>query len=212
MLHFPALEGRAAPPAIASVCVFGGAHDGRDRGMAAATAALGRAIGRAGLRLVYGGGDDGLMACAARAAFDHGSEIVAIAPRFFTERAGWSSPYGKEIVPDMATRKRLMFDYADAFIALPGGIGTIEELAEVVTLAKLGRHAKPIVLANFGGFWDPWLDLLAHLAAAGFTDVCDRSALVDEPEGVLAALGHRPAIAAGEASPLFAIGQARRVR
>ena len=125
-----------------------------------------------------------LMACAARAAHEYGSEIVAIAPRFFTERADWTEPLDQEIVvPDMAMRKRLMFEYADAFIALPGGIGTVEELAEVMTLAKLGRHAKPIVLANFGGFWTPWLDFLTHLAAAGFTDVSEGCAVVEDPRG-----------------------------
>lgn len=89
-----------------------------------------------------------------------------------------------------------MFDYADAFVALPGGIGTVEELAEVTTLAKLGRHAKPIVLANFGGFWTPWRAFLAHLAAAGFTDVGDRCFVAEDPETILAALGHRPPAAA----------------
>ena len=202
MLYFPMPEPRPALPAIASVCVFGGAHAGRDGRLATATAALGRRIGEAGLRVVYGGGDAGLMACAARAAHEHGSEIVAVAPRFFTERPDWARPFGREIVvPDMATRKRLMFDYADAFVALPGGIGTVEELAEVVTLAKLGRHAKPVVLASFGGFWTPWLAFLAHLAAAGFTDVGDRFAVAEEPEAILAALGHQPP-AATEPLPL----------
>jgi uncharacterized protein (TIGR00730 family) len=197
MLHFPTLA-RPVPAAITAVCVFGGAHSGRDHCLAASTAALGRCIGHAGLRLVYGGGAAGLMACAARAAHEYGSEIVAIAPRFFTERADWTEPLDQEIVvPDMAMRKRLMFEYADAFIALPGGIGTIEELAEVMTLAKLGRHTKPIVLANFGGFWTPWLDFLAHLAASGFTDVSEGCAVVEDPEVILAALGHQPPIAAG---------------
>ena len=189
MLHLSKQDGQVVASQVATVCAFAGAHHGHDNRFAAATATLGRAIGMAGLRLVYGGGDAGLMGCVARAAWDHGSEVIAVTPRFFTERAGWSSAFGQQIiVPDMHMRKRLMFEYADAFIALPGGIGTIEELSEVMTLGKLDRHSKPILLANFGGFWAPWLDLLDHLADAGFTSVRERCRVVDEPSTVLAAL------------------------
>ena len=154
---------------IRTICVFGGARMGNDPRHAEAAAALGHAIGSAGIRLVYGGGSEGLMGTNATAAATRGSEVIAIAPHFLVERMTIPHRIAQTIaVPDMHMRKRLMFDYADAFVALPGGIGTIEELAEVMTWRKLGRHQKPIVIANFFGFWSPWLDLLNHLEDAGF--------------------------------------------
>jgi uncharacterized protein (TIGR00730 family) len=196
---FHAVNLRAVPagvalPRLATVCVFGGARSGRDGRLAGAAAALGRAVGTAGLRLVYGGGSEGLMGCVALAAARHGSEVIAITPRFIEERFGQPAAFGQRItVPDMHMRKRLMFEYSDAFVALPGGIGTIEELAEVMTLGKLDQHAKPVVLANFGGFWSPWLALLGHLETEGFLcgSVRARCLVVEEPEAVLEVLRPR---------------------
>ena len=173
---------------IASICVFGGARAGHDARLAEASARLGGILAAAGLRLVYGGGDDGLMGSIAAAAARQGGEVIAITPRFILDDMPPQRRHGQQIaVPDMHMRKRLMFDYADAFIALPGGIGTIEELSEVMTLGKLRQHAKPIVIANFGGFWDPWLGLLRHLSSAGFLcdSVRDRCRVVDDPDTVL---------------------------
>ncbi|TPL46441.1 TIGR00730 family Rossman fold protein [Mesorhizobium sp. B2-4-6] len=154
---------------IRTICVFGGAKKGNDPRLAEAATALGDAIGSAGIRLVYGGGGEGLMGAVAAAAATAGSEVIAIAPRFLVERMSMPRGVVQTItVPDMHMRKRLMFDYADAFVALPGGIGTIEELAEVMTWRKLERHSKPILVANFCDFWSPWLELLDHLEDAGF--------------------------------------------
>lgn len=173
---------------IRAVCVFGGASTGHDPRLGEAAEALGASIGAAGLRLIYGGGRDGLMGAIAGAAARAGSEVIAIAPRFLMDRMRMPAGLSHAIaVPDMHMRKRLMFDYADAFVALPGGIGTIEELAEVMTWRKLERHGKPILLANFHGFWSPWLGLLDHLEEAGFLSghVSSACLVADAPEVVL---------------------------
>jgi len=154
---------------IGTVCVFGGAMPGNDPDHAHGAAILGEAIATAGIRLVYGGGSDGLMGQVAIAAAERGGTVIAITPQFLLERMRMLSSGCQTIsVPDMSIRKQLMFDYADAFIALPGGIGTIEELTEVMTLRKLERHCKPLVLANFKGYWSPLLGLFDSMAEAGF--------------------------------------------
>lgn len=186
----PSLEGLFYPTQtrIGTVCVFGSARAGNDRRLAQAAAALGREIGSAGIRLVYGGGGEGLMGAVASAAADAGGEVIAIAPHFLLERMRMPRGVAQIIaVPDMHMRKRLMFDYADAFVALPGGIGTIEELAEVMTWRKLDRHDKPIRVADFFGFWSPWLDLLDHLEEPGFLSghVSTACLVADVPAAIL---------------------------
>lgn len=164
-------EGRAYPTQkrIGTVCVFGGAQLGHDPDLAHCASVLGLAVAGAGIRLVYGGGCDGLMGRVAIAAAEAGGTVVAITPQFLIQRMTMLSPGCHTIaVPDLGVRKQLMFDYADAFVALPGGIGTLEELTEVMTLGKLERHCKPLVLANFKGFWSPLLGLFESLAKAGF--------------------------------------------
>ncbi len=154
---------------IRSICIFGGAESGHEPALMDGARRLGRDVADAGIRLVYGGGSSGLMGAVAEAAASAGGNVVAIAPDFLMARMQHPSSVGQVIaVPDMHTRKRLMFEHADAFIALPGGIGTIEEMAEVLTWRKLARHAKPILLANIQGVWSPWLVLLNHLRQQGF--------------------------------------------
>lgn len=154
---------------IGTICVFGGAMLGHDPHHAHCATVLGEAIAAAGIRLVYGGGCDGLMGQVAIAASEAGATVVAITPQFLIERMRMLSPGCQTIsVPDLGVRKQLMFDYADAFVALPGGIGTVEELTEVMTLGKLERHCKPLVLANFKGFWSPLLGLFESMSQAGF--------------------------------------------
>ncbi|QPC92003.1 TIGR00730 family Rossman fold protein [Mesorhizobium sp. INR15] len=165
------LIGRSYPlqRRIDTICVFGGAMPGNDPDHARCATILGEAIAEAGIRLVYGGGRDGLMGQVAMAALERGGTVVAITPQFLIERMNMLSSGCQTIsVPDMGFRKQLMFDYADAFVALPGGIGTIEELTEVMTLRKLERHCKPLVLANFKGFWSPLLGVFDAMAEAGF--------------------------------------------
>lgn len=154
---------------LRSICVYCGSGFGSDPVFAQAAKALGQAMAESGIRLVYGGGDVGLMGTIARSVLDHGGFVTGIIPEFLKARE-IMIPDAQEthVVPDMHTRKRMMFEKADAFVALPGGVGTLEELVEQMTWAQLGRHRKPILLANVDGFWQPLLDLLEHMRQTGF--------------------------------------------
>lgn len=154
---------------IGHVCVYCGSATGNDPRYAEAAAALGRALALEGIGLVYGGGKIGLMGVVARAALDHGGRVVGIIPDFLKTRERMLEAVQETVVvPDMHTRKRLMFERADAFVALPGGIGTLEELIEQMTWAQLGRHRKPILLLSPNRFWDPLLVLFEHMRDFGF--------------------------------------------
>ncbi len=149
---------------LRNVCVYCGSASGDDPRYAAAAKALGLALAQADLGLVYGGGDNGLMGVVARTVLEAGGRVTGIIPDFLEKRESMlRDAQDLVIVPDMHTRKRLMFEKADAFVALPGGIGTLEELVEQLTWIQLGRHTKPVVLADIGGFWRPLLALLAHM-------------------------------------------------
>jgi len=122
-----------------------------------------------GINLVYGGGNVGLMGTVARSVLDHGGYVTGIIPDFLKSREKLLDDVQETVVvPDMHTRKRLMFERADAFVALPGGIGTLEELVEQMTWAQLGQHTKPIMLLSVKGFWKPLLTLFAHMREQGF--------------------------------------------
>ena len=159
---------------LKAICVYCGSSDGTDPAMMAAADALGRAMGEAGIDLVYGGGDNGLMGAVARAVLAVGGGVTGIIPDFLRSKErmldGAGDPRRLEmvVVDDMHTRKRLMFERADAFVALPGGIGTLEELVEQMTWVQLDRHAKPVVIADIGGFWAPLLSLIDHMRGQGF--------------------------------------------
>lgn len=126
-------------------------------------------MAKAGIGLVYGGGGNGLMGAIARSVLAGGGEVVGIIPDFLQ---GKEQPLANlqecVVVPDMHTRKRLMFERADAFVALPGGIGTLEELVEQLTWVQLERHSKPVVIADIAGFWQPLLGLFAHMRERRF--------------------------------------------
>jgi uncharacterized protein (TIGR00730 family) len=155
--------------AIRSICVYCGSGFGADPVFAENAAALGRAMAQQGIRLVYGGGNVGLMGTVAQATLDHGGYVTGIIPEFLKSREKLLDDVQETIVvPDMHTRKRLMFEKADAFVALPGGIGTLEELVEQMTWAQLGRHTKPILMLSTKGFWKPLLTLFAHMRDQGF--------------------------------------------
>jgi uncharacterized protein (TIGR00730 family) len=155
--------------AIRSICVYCGSGFGADPVFAENAAALGRAMAEQGIRLVYGGGNVGLMGTVAQATLDHGGYVTGIIPEFLKSREKLLDDVQETIVvPDMHTRKRLMFEKADAFVALPGGIGTLEELVEQMTWAQLGRHTKPILMLSTKGFWKPLLTLFAHMRDQGF--------------------------------------------
>ena len=130
---------------------------------------LGTLLARESIGLVYGGGSRGPMGAVANAALAEGGTVTGIIPSFLTEREGMIDNVQTHlVVPDMHTRKRIMFERADAFVALPGGIGTLEELVEQLSWVQLGRHTKPVVLADIGGFWRPLLTLFAHMRERGF--------------------------------------------
>ncbi|WP_420392023.1 TIGR00730 family Rossman fold protein [Acuticoccus sp.] len=154
---------------LTSVCVYCGSATGHDPRYAAAAEELGVALAKAGLGLVYGGGSLGLMGRIARTMLDHGGKVVGIIPSFLHEREVMLTEVTELIVTDdMHERKRLMFERSDGFVALPGGVGTLEEVVEMMTWSQLGRHEKPIVLANVRGFWDPLNALIVHMREAGF--------------------------------------------
>jgi hypothetical protein len=154
---------------IKTVCVYCGSGPGTNPRFLEAASALGKAFAENGIRLVYGGGSIGLMGTLATSVLDHGGAVTGIIPDFLTSRENALTRVQEMIVtPDMHERKRLMFERSDAFVALPGGIGTLEELVEQLTWQQLGRHTKPILLANIDGFWEPLLALLAHMRATQF--------------------------------------------
>jgi uncharacterized protein (TIGR00730 family) len=154
---------------LKSICVYCGSNAGTDPEFTVAARALGTAFGREGIRLVYGGGAVGLMGTVARAAMDAGGAVTGIIPQFLKDREVMLKVVDDLIVTrDMHERKRAMFERSDAFVALPGGIGTLEELVEIMTWAQLDRHKKPILLVNIAGFWDPLMALFGHMAEKGF--------------------------------------------
>jgi uncharacterized protein (TIGR00730 family) len=154
---------------IKTVCVYCGSGPGTNPRFVEAAIALGQALAENGIRLVYGGGSIGLMGAIATSVLDHGGTVTGIIPDLLTSRENALTRFQELIVtPDMHERKRLMFERSDAFVALPGGIGTLEELVEQLTWQQLGRHSKPVLLANIDGFWEPLLALLAHMRATQF--------------------------------------------
>jgi uncharacterized protein (TIGR00730 family) len=154
---------------IKTVCVYCGSGPGTNHRFVEAAQALGKIFAENNIRLVYGGGSVGLMGAIAKSALEHGGAVTGIIPDFLRARENALTIVQEMIVtPDMHERKRLMFERSDAFVALPGGVGTLEELVEMLTWQQLGRHAKPILLANIDGFWEPLLALLAHMRSAQF--------------------------------------------
>jgi uncharacterized protein (TIGR00730 family) len=154
---------------IKTVCVYCGSGPGANPHFIEAANAFGKILAENRIRLVYGGGSIGLMGALATSVLDHGGTVIGIIPDFLTSRENALTRVQELIVtPDMHERKRLMFERSDAFVALPGGIGTLEELVEQLTWKQLGRHTKPILLANVEGFWEPLLVLLAHMRATQF--------------------------------------------
>jgi uncharacterized protein (TIGR00730 family) len=154
---------------IRTICVYCGSGPGTNPRFVGAAIALGKVLAENGIRLVYGGGSIGLMGAVATSVLDHGGAVTGIIPDFLTARENALTRVQELIVtPDMHERKRLMFERSDAFVALPGGIGTLEELVEQLTWQQLGRHTKPVLLANIDGFWEPLLALLAHMRATEF--------------------------------------------
>ena len=154
---------------IKTVCVYCGSGSGSNPRFVEAAIALGKIFAENDIRLVYGGGSVGLMGAVARSVLDHGGSVTGIIPDFLRARENSLTRVQEMIVtPDMHERKRQMFERSDAFVALPGGVGTLEELVEQLTWQQLGRHSKPVLLANIDNFWEPLLALLSHMRATEF--------------------------------------------
>jgi len=154
---------------IKTVCVYCGSGPGTNPRFVEAAVALGKTFAENNVRLVYGGGSIGLMGAVAKSTLQHGGSVTGIIPEFLRARENALTSVQEMIVtPDMHERKRLMFERSDAFVALPGGVGTLEELVEQLTWQQLGRHSKPVLLANVDNFWVPLLSLLNHMRATGF--------------------------------------------
>lgn len=171
-----------------SLCVFCGSSPGRSPGFAAAGRRLGAALAERGVRLVYGGGRVGIMGEVADAVLAAGGEAVGVIPRALVEReVGHTGLTELRVVESMHERKALMAELADGFAALPGGIGTMEELFEVWTWGQLGLHRKPYALLDVEGYYRPLIDFLDHMVEAGFLPEGHRAMLLVEsdPERLL---------------------------
>lgn len=195
----------APPPAklrispLKTVCVYCGSGAGVNPSYAQAARVLGQSLAERGIGLVYGGGGLGLMGEVARATIAAGGHVTGIIPEFLLQKEHALAAADELIVTgDMHERKRLMFERSDAFIALPGGIGTLEELVEQLTWAQLGRHTKPIVLANIDGFWTPFLELLRHMKAETFirSGLDVTFSVVDQAENIVTAAEARASMTA----------------
>lgn len=176
---------------LANVCVFCGSGPGRNPAFAEAARTLGRILAEQGIGLVYGGGSLGLMGEVASSTIKHGGRVTGIIPAFLSQREHMLLDAHELVVVDnMHQRKHLMFMRSDAFVALPGGLGTLEEFVEQLTWAQLEQHQKPIVLANIDGFWDPLLVLFEQMRAEGFIrkGLELRLELVEDIEAVLPAI------------------------
>lgn len=178
---------------LRSVCVYCGASSEVRPDYIALAERLGRELADRDIRLVYGGGGVGLMGACARAAHESAGDVLGIMPRFLLEKERMYQDVEHRIVEDMHTRKQMMFDEADAFIVLPGGIGTLEEAVEILSWARLGLHAKPMAFLDEDGFWAPFFELMSHIIDGKFTPESFRTALVhsDTPEQAIDALCER---------------------
>lgn len=174
------------------MCVYCGSSSGHNPRLAEAADRFGRLMAERGLGLVYGGGCTGLMGRVADAVLQAGGEVIGVMPGHMLEREVGHRGLTRLIeVPDMHTRKRTMAELADAFVALPGGIGTLEELFEIFTWRQLDLHAKPVGLLNTDGFYDYLLSFLNHIVESGFLRRAQLDGLrvAATPEELLASLG-----------------------
>nr|WP_277628482.1 TIGR00730 family Rossman fold protein [Arsenicicoccus dermatophilus] len=164
------------------MCVFCGSSPGRSSVYADAARSLGAALASRGIRLVYGGARVGTMGVVADAALAAGGEVVGVMPQHLMDlEVGHTGLTQLHVVGSMHERKALMADLAEGFVALPGGMGTLDELAEILTWAQLGLHAKPVGALDVGGFWQPLLGWLDVARDEGFLAPAHRELLVVRP-------------------------------
>lgn len=183
-------------PSILSVCVYCGSRVGTDPTHKASATRLGQALGEAGIQVVYGGGRIGLMGVVADACMAAGGKVVGIIPEHLHDHeVGHHGVTDLRIVANMHERKNLMFELSDAFITLPGGIGSMDETFEIITWKQLRLHDKPIIVVNERGYWTPFLNVVDHIIANDFASPSIRElfTVVDDIEAVLPALAAAPA-------------------
>jgi len=157
------------PNKIRKICVYCGSGPGTDPAFVESARAFGATLAKNGIGLVFGGGSVGMMGTLSKSVLEHGGEVTGVIPEFLVAREQAMRGADNLIVTrDMHERKRKMFDLADAFVAMPGGVGTLEELVEQITWVQLGRHRKPILIANIKGFWDPLCALIDHMTKLEF--------------------------------------------
>jgi len=175
---------------IKSVCVYCGSSFGNDEIYKQSAGDLGQILAGAGMRLIYGGGGVGLMGETARAAHDAGGKVLGIMPQFLRSREILYDTVETRVVTSMHERKMMMFEESDAFVVLPGGVGTLEEVIELLSWRRLDLHKKPIVFLNTKGFWQPFFDLIEHTLTAQFTPPNFRQTYtsVDHADEVLPAI------------------------
>ncbi|KGF66813.1 lysine decarboxylase [Hoeflea sp. BAL378] len=181
-------------PRIKSICVYCGSQQGRNPAYRAAAQVLGRAMAENGIDLVYGGGTKGIMGAVADAVMSAGGKAIGIIPEFLMDKEASRHSLGQlselHVTNDMHERKHMMFERSDAFVTLPGGIGTLEEIIEIMTWAQLGRHTKPMVFANVEGFWNPLNALIGHMTGEGFIHTAHlvRPMVIDEAHEIVPAI------------------------
>lgn len=169
--------------AVRSVCVFCGASSAVPAAHLAAAEALGRLLAARGETVVYGGGHVGMMGRLADGALQAGGRVVGIIPRHLMDRERAHLDVSELVVAeDMHSRKAEMYRRADAIVSLPGGIGTVDETVEIMTWRQLGLHAKPMVLVNLDGYWDPFLAMLDRMLALGYLQAGARAMLRVVPD------------------------------
>ncbi|MFP5448824.1 MAG: TIGR00730 family Rossman fold protein [Alphaproteobacteria bacterium] len=183
----------ASPPSIESVCVFCGSSDAAAPALLSDAAAFGQILAAQGRRLIYGGGGVGLMGACARAAHEGGGAVLGIIPEFLTSRERALDVVETIVVRSMHERKQIMFERSDGFVVLPGGIGTLEEIIELLSWRRLDLHRKPVVFFSPEGFWDPLFTLLQHTVDARLTppDFMDSWSVARTVEDILPLLDHR---------------------
>lgn len=168
---------------LTSVCVFCGANAGQQAIYAEVAADLARAIAERQLKLVYGGGSVGLMGIIARTAAEHGCHVTSVIPRSLMTRELTGALIGEPVIVDtMLQRKNIMAQRSDAFITMPGGFGTLDELFEMITWGQLGIHSKPLGILNLAGYYDPLLQMIDHAVAEGFIRPMHRQLIVDSAD------------------------------
>lgn len=177
-------------PEIRSVCVYCGSSFGGNPLYRQAAHDLGQILAGAGMRLVYGGGGVGLMGETARAVHEAGGQVLGIMPKFLQSRESVFGEVETRIVDNMHERKMMMFEEADAFVVVPGGVGTLEEAIELMSWRRLDLHKKPVIFLNINDYWEPFFALIRHTEAEGFTPstFLDTYLSVDSVEEVLPAI------------------------